>query len=75
MALKEIECSEIATFIMITRKENFDLVRKVRMEPASSMEEALAIAHEKVPDQKPQFIIMPQGANTVPLFNGVPRIG
>ena len=75
VALKEIECSEIATFIMITRKENFDLVRKVRMEPASSMEEALAIAHEKVPDQKPQFIIMPQGANTVPLFNGVPRIG
>lgn len=75
VALKEIECSEIATFIMITRAENFDLVRKVNMLPVTSMEEALALAYEKCPEKKPQFIIMPQGANTVPLFNGKPTIG
>ncbi|MEI7463525.1 MAG: nickel-dependent lactate racemase [Candidatus Taylorbacteria bacterium] len=75
VALKEIECSEIATFIMVTRPENFELVRKVDMLPAASLEEALEIAYEKSPKKKPQFIVMPQGANTVPLFNGKPTIG
>jgi nickel-dependent lactate racemase len=75
VALKEIECSEIATFIMVTREENFDLVRKVNMLPATSLEEALEMAYEKCPEKKPQFIIMPQGANTVSLLNGKPTIG
>ena len=75
VALKEIECSEIATFVMITRPENFELVRKVKMLPAASMEEALTIAYAKCPEKNPQFIIMPQGANTVPLWNGKPSIG
>ena len=75
VALKEIECSEMATFIMITRPENFEFVRKVKMVPAASMEEALTLAYEKCREKEPQFIIMPQGANTVPLLKGKPRIG
>ncbi len=34
VALKEMECSDLATFIMITRHENFELVKKARMIPA-----------------------------------------
>ena len=75
VAFKEMECSEIATFIMITKKENKDLVEKANMIPVETMEEALKIAHEKCADAKPQFIVMPQGANTVPLTNGRPTIG
>ena len=73
--MKEIECSDIATFIMVTKEENFDFVRKVKMIPAATLDEALAIAKEKCPVEKPQYIVMPQGANTVPLFNGKPQIG
>ena len=72
---KEMECSSIATFIMITKAENAELVGKANMIPALTMEEALRIAGEKCPTDKPQYIVMPQGANTVPLTNGQPQIG
>jgi len=72
---KEMECSSIATFIMVTKEENAELVRKANMIPATTMEEALRIAGEKCTTDKPQFIVMPQGANTVPLTNGQPMIG
>lgn len=75
VALKEIECSDIAAFIMVTKEANFDLVRKVNMIPAASFDEALALAKQKCPLEKPQYIVMPQGANTVPLTNGKPQIG
>ena len=75
VALKEIECSDIATFIMVTKEENFDFVRKVGLTPVASLDEALAKAKEICPVEKPQYIVMPQGANTVPLFNGKPQIG
>jgi len=72
---KEMECSSIATFIMITKTENAELVGKANMIPATTIEEALRIAGEKCPTDKPQFIVMPQGANTVPLTDGLPKIG
>lgn len=72
---KEMECSSIATFIMVTKEENAELVRKANMIPAVTMEEALRIAGEKCTTDKPQFIVMPQGANTVPLTDGQPKIG
>ena len=75
VVFKEMECSSIATFIMVTKKENAELVRKANMIPAGTMEEALQIALEKCSADKPKFIVMPQGANTVPLSNGRPLIG
>jgi len=72
---KEMECSSIATFIMVTKKENAELIGKANMIPASTMEEALRIAVEKCSTPKPKYIVMPQGANTVPLTNGQPKIG
>ena len=72
---KEMECSSIATFIMVTKEENAELVRKANMIPVTTMEEALRIASEKCTTDQPQFIVMPQGANTVPLTNGQPQIG
>jgi len=72
---KEMECSSIATFIMVTKKENAELVSKANMIPVSTMEEALRIAGEKCPTDNPKYIVMPQGANTVPLTNGLPMIG
>jgi nickel-dependent lactate racemase len=67
VALKEYECSEKATYILLTRAENSDFVRKANMIPATTMEEALQIAREKCGAAKPMFTIMPQGANTLPI--------
>lgn len=75
VAFKEMECSEVATYIMITKKENKELVSKANMIPVETMEEALKLANEKCACAKPMFIVMPQGANTVPLTNGKPQIG
>ncbi len=75
VALKEMECSDVATFVMVTRPENFALVKKTGMIPAATLDEALAIAQEKCGLSKPRFIVMPQGANTLPLLAGKPQIG
>lgn len=74
VALKQMECGNLATFIMITKPKNKPLVDKLFI-PATSMEEALSIAYSKCASSTPSFIIMPQGANTVPLINGKPTIG
>ena len=75
VALKEIECSDIATFIMVTKEENFEFVRKTGMIPVLSLDDAMALAKEKCTAENPKYIIMPQGATTVPLFEGRPQIG
>ncbi len=75
VALKEMECSDIATFVMVTRPENFELVKKARMIPAATLDEAMDIAREKCRLSKPRFIVMPQGANTLPLLAGRPQLG
>ncbi|MDA8226348.1 MAG: nickel-dependent lactate racemase [Desulfitobacterium hafniense] len=66
VAFREVECGDIATFIMVTRAENAELVRKANMIPVTSVEEALRLAYEKCGIDKPTFTIMPQGANTLP---------
>ena len=75
VALKEMECSDIATYVMVTRKENVELVKKANMIPATTMEEALKIAREKCANTKPGYIVMPQGAKKVQLTNGKPQVG
>ena len=68
VALKEYECSDKATFILLTRPENADFVRKANLIPAATIEEALSIAKAKCGQDKPMYTIMPQGANTLPIL-------
>lgn len=68
VAWREVECGDTATFIMVTRPENAELVRKANMIPVTSIEEALKIAYDKCGSEKPTFTVMPQGANTLPIL-------
>ena len=68
VALKEVECSSHATYIMVTRADNAEFVRKTGMIPTTSIEEALQLAREKCGTAKPTYTIMPQGANTLPIL-------
>ena len=68
VAWREVECGDRATFIMVTRQENADLVRKANMTPATGIEEALHLAYGKCGTTNPSFTVMPQGANTLPIL-------
>ena len=68
VALKELECNKKGPFILVTKKENLDLVRKTGFTAAGDMEEALKLAYEKCGAKNPRITIMPQGANTFPLL-------
>jgi nickel-dependent lactate racemase len=68
VAWKEVECSEIASFIMVTRPTNADLVKKAGMLPVATMEEALDAAYRLCRVDKPRITLMPQGANTLPVL-------
>ena len=75
VVLKEMECGDIATFVMVTLPQNAELVKKANMIPVSTIEEALAIAKERCASDAPRYIVMPQGANTVPLLDGKVSVG
>lgn len=68
VALKEMECNDKGPFILLTKKENFDLVKKAKFTPASSIDEALKLAYEKCGTKNPRITVMPQGANTFPIL-------
>jgi lactate racemase len=68
VAFKEVECSDLATYIMVTRPENAELVEKAGIIPVATMEEALAQAHRKCGTKTPRITLMPQGANTLPVL-------
>jgi nickel-dependent lactate racemase len=68
VALKEVECSDIATFIMVTRPGNADLVGKAGIIPVATMEEALDQACRRCGTKAPRITLMPQGANTLPVL-------
>ncbi|WP_371374042.1 nickel-dependent lactate racemase [Sporomusa aerivorans] len=73
VALKEAECSEYATYILVTKADNAEFVGKTGMMPAASMEEALRLAREKCGTDKPTYTVMPQGANTLPILKQVQK--
>ncbi len=72
VAWKEVECGEIATYIMVTRPENADLVGKAGIMPVATMEEALAEAYKRCGTKTPRIALMPQGANTLPILRAKP---
>ena len=72
VAWKEVECSDIATFIMVTRPENAGLVEKAGIIPVTTMEEALDQAYRRCGTKEPRITLMPQGANTLPVLKAKP---
>jgi nickel-dependent lactate racemase len=72
VAFKEVECSDIATYIMVTRPENVELVGKAGIIPVTTMEEALEQAYRHCGTDRPRIILMPQGANTLPVLRAKP---
>jgi nickel-dependent lactate racemase len=72
VAWKEVECSDIATFIMVTRPENAELVGKAGIIPVATMEEALDQAYRRCGTKEPRITLMPQGANTLPVLKAKP---
>jgi lactate racemase len=72
VAFKEVECSDIATFIMVTRPENADWVGKAGIIPVATMAEALAQAYRRCGTKDPRITLMPQGANTLPVLKVKP---
>jgi nickel-dependent lactate racemase len=69
IALGEIECSDKATFVMVTLRENAEIVRKAHMIPVTTIDEALQIAYAKCGTSNPKITVMPQGANTLPILS------
>jgi lactate racemase len=72
VAFKEVECSDLATYIMVTRPENAELVGKAGIIPAATMEKALKEAYRKCGTKEPRIMLMPQGANTLPVLKEKP---
>lgn len=68
VAWKEIECSDKATFIMVTLPRNADLVKKAGLRVAATMSEALEMAYRLCGTAEPRITVMPQGANTLPIL-------
>ena len=68
VAWKEVECGQIASFIMVTRPANAEMVRKAGMLPVATMDEALATAYRLCRTDQPRITLMPQGANTLPVL-------
>jgi lactate racemase len=72
VAFKEVECSDIATVIMVTRPENFELVGKAGIIPVTTVEAALDEAYKRCGTKTPRIALMPQGAGTLPFLKAEP---
>jgi lactate racemase len=68
VALKEQECNDKGPFILVTKKENRELLKQTPFTVVDSLEAALKAALEKCGAQRPKYTLMPQGANTFPLL-------
>jgi len=68
VALKEQECNDKGPFILVTKKENYELLKQTKFTVVATIEDAMKIAREKCGSKSPKFTIMPQGANTFPLL-------
>jgi len=68
VAVRQLEYARKGHVIMVTRKENIELVRKAGVQGAASMAEALEMAYEQCGSSTPTITVMPQGANTFPIL-------
>jgi len=68
VAVRQLEYANMGHILLVTREKNLKLARKAGVQGVASMEEALAIAHEKCGSKSPKYTIMPQGANIFPIL-------
>ncbi|WP_371371842.1 nickel-dependent lactate racemase [Sporomusa aerivorans] len=68
-----LKCGTIAkqvSLIVVTLPQNKEFISKAGMIPAASLEEAIAIAEQKLGTKDYTVTVMPHAANTVPVFKG-----
>lgn len=68
-----LKCGLIAkqvSMIIVTLPQNKDFIAKAGMIPAASLEEAMAIAEDKLGCKDYSITVMPHAANTVPVLKG-----
>lgn len=70
VAVRQREYAQRGTIILLTRPENNELARKAAVHPVNSMDEALELAYRACGNPNPKVTIMPQGANTFPIYRG-----
>jgi nickel-dependent lactate racemase len=70
IALKFAYIAEAISLIIVTKPENADFIRNAGMIPASSAEEAMEIAREKLGKDDFSITIMTEAGTTVPLLPG-----
>jgi len=68
IALKFAYIAETISLIIVTKPENADFIRATGMIPATSAEEAMQIAREKLGEEDFTITVMTEAATTVPLF-------
>lgn len=54
--------------IVVTLPENRDFIKKAGMTPVTTIEEAIALAEDKLGRSEYKIIVMPHAANTVPIL-------
>ncbi|MDF2873780.1 MAG: larA 4, partial [Sporomusa sp.] len=57
-------------FIIVTLPENKDFIEKAGLIAATTIEEAMEIAEQKLGRKDYTITVMPHAANTVPLLQG-----
>ena len=67
--LNQVEYANKGTIIQLTRPENNELAAQAAVLPVNTMDEALKLAYEKCGTDTPKVTVMPQGANTFPIYN------
>ncbi|MDF2572928.1 MAG: larA 4 [Sporomusa sp.] len=70
IALKTGIMASKVPFIIVTLPENKDFIEKAGLIAATTLEEAMAIAEQKLGRKDYTITIMPHAANTVPLLQG-----
>ena len=72
LAIRQMEYKNLGTIILLTEKENIELARRAHVEPVTTINAALELAYQKCNTPTPQITVMPQGANTFPIFSKHP---
>lgn len=70
IALKSGLIAKQVSLIIVTLPQNREFVEKAGLIPASSLEEAMAIAEQKLGRKDYSITVMPHAANTVPVMKG-----
>ena len=70
VAVRQVEYANRGTMILLTRPENNELAKLAAVIPVNTIEDALRVAYENCDTSTPKITVMPQGANTFPIYNG-----